>query len=1027
MTEERARRKLSGILSADAVGYSRLMQEDEESTIRTLADSKELMAGLIQQYRGRVVDAPGDNLLAEFGSVVDATECAVKIQQELKTKNADKPANRKMEFRIGVNLGDVVEEAGRIYGDGVNIAARLEGLAEPGGICISGIAFDQVKNKLKLGYESLGEHSIKNIAEPVRVYKVLMEPEYAGKLIGEEKPESKKWRLVAFGALVLIILVAGVLIIWNNYFRVPPEPASLDKMAYPLPDKPSIAILAFDNLSGDPEQGYFSDGLTEEIITALSKSSQIFVVARNSSFTYKGKPVKVQQVSEELGVRYVLEGSVRKDSERVRITAQLIDAVKGIHLWAERYDRDLKDIFAIQDDITKQIIGALHVELTIGEDARISARSTNSLDAYLKFLQAREYHMGMTKNDIRISHRLAKEVISIDPEYGNAYALLGANHMMDVWLQATDSPKQSIGKAIELERKAISLGVNAHHVLGFIYSMIGQHDKAIAECRQAVELAPNSTTARMFYGLALNKIGRFEEAVHELEQGVRLDPFASSTILRSLGIAYANVGRFEDAISVSKRAIEKAPDDLLAHIVLIQAYSLANQEKAAQAEAEEVLRINPNFSLKLFEKSLGYKNQADTDRMIATLRKAGLPEHPPLQLPDKPSIAVLAFVNLSGDPDQEYFSDGITEEIITALSKTPKLFVIARTSSFKYKGKDVDLRTVGRDLGVRYVLEGSVRKAADKVRITAQLIDAKTNNHVWTERYDRELKDIFTIQDDITKQIITALQVELTEGEQAGIYARGTDNLEAYLKAMKANWLQSQPTKESVLQARQLAEEAIELDPDYAFPYKILGSYHMWVYWFKLSKNPQESFNRGIELFRKAIELDDTLAIAHIALGYYLMQRRQYDVAIAAGKRAIELEPNSADAINGYATILTMVGEYDEAIPLFKEAIRLNPKPPTTYLRFYGIAFRDSGRYDEAIVQAQKATEQEPKDLIAWILLTSSLSLAGRDEEAREAAKEILKIRPKFSVALFEKRSPQKDQAVVKRYCDALRKAGLPD
>jgi tetratricopeptide (TPR) repeat protein len=244
---------------------------------------------------------------------------------------------------------------------------------------------------------------------------------------------------------------------------------------------------------------------------------------------------------------------------------------------------------------------------------------------------------------------------------------------------------------------------------------------------------------------------------------------------------------------------------------------------------------------------------------------------------------------------------------------------------------------------------------------------------------------------------------------------------------MKANWLQSQPTNESVLQARQLAEEAIALDPNFAFPYKILGSYHMWVYWIGGSKNPQESFNRGIELFRKAIELDDSLAIAHIALGYYLMQKQQYDVAIAAGKRAFELEPNSADAINGYATILTMVGEYDEAIPLFKEAIRLNPKPPTTYLRFYGIAFRDSGQYDEAIVQAKKATKQEPNDLIAWILLTSSLSLAGRDQEAREAAKEILRIRPKFSVALWEKRSPQKDRAAVKRYCDALRKAGLPE
>jgi adenylate cyclase len=295
MGEERARRKLSGILSADAVGCSRLMQEDEASTILTLADSKELMAHLIEKYRGRVVDAPGDNLLAEFGSVVDATECAVKIQQELKTKNAQLPENRKMPFRIGVNLGDVVEEAGRIYGDGVNIAARLEGLAQPGGICISRTAYDHVKNKLKLGYEYLGEHSVKNIAERVRVYKVLMEPEAAGEIIGEKR-KTKRWMTVA-AAVVILIGLAG----WYLYIEKSKqvESASMGKMAFPLPDKPSIAVLPFDNMSKDRGQEYLADGLSEEIITALSSVPKLFVIARNSSFTYKGKTVKVQQVSEE--------------------------------------------------------------------------------------------------------------------------------------------------------------------------------------------------------------------------------------------------------------------------------------------------------------------------------------------------------------------------------------------------------------------------------------------------------------------------------------------------------------------------------------------------------------------------------------------------------------------------------------------------------------------------------------------------------------------------------------------------------
>ena len=354
MSEKRAKRKLSGILSADAVGYSRLMQEDEASTIVTLAESKELMANLVQHYRGRVVDAPGDNLLAEFGSVVDATECAVKTQQELKLKNAHLPDNRKMPFRIGVNLGDVVEEADGIYGDGVNIAARLEGLAEPGGICISRTAYDHVKNKLELGYEYLGERSVKNIAEPVRVYRVLMEPEAAGKVIGEKRFLGRISRKAAISAIIILLIVAGGVIGWNIYLQQSKkvEAASLDKMAYPLPDNPSIAVLPFNNLSGNPEQEYFSDGITEDIITALSKVPNLFVIARNSTFTYKDKPVKVQKVAEDLGVRYVLEGSIQVAGRNVRITVQLIDALKGYHIWSERYDRELKDILALQDEIT---------------------------------------------------------------------------------------------------------------------------------------------------------------------------------------------------------------------------------------------------------------------------------------------------------------------------------------------------------------------------------------------------------------------------------------------------------------------------------------------------------------------------------------------------------------------------------------------------------------------------------------------------------------------------------------------------
>jgi TolB-like protein/class 3 adenylate cyclase len=373
MTTQEVRRKLTAILNADVKGYSRLMGKDEVGTIQTLNTYKEVMAGLIQHHHGRVVDAPGDNVLAEFASVVDAVQCAVEIQKELKVRNDKLPLNRRMEFRIGINLGDVIEEEGRIYGDGVNIAARMESLAEGGGIRISGIVYDQVKNKLTLRYEFVGKQTVKNIAEPVRVYRVLMEHETSVSAVSRWKRMGLNyWKRIHPVFKVLIALVAAANVLWQFYphlrpSRPPVEGVSKEKMALSLPDKPSIAVLPFVNMSGDSKQEFFSDGITEDIITALSKVPMLFVIARNSTFTYKGKPMKVKQISEELGVQYVLEGSVQMSANRVRITAQLIDALKGHHIWAERYDRDLKDIFALQDEVTRNILTAMQVKITEGE------------------------------------------------------------------------------------------------------------------------------------------------------------------------------------------------------------------------------------------------------------------------------------------------------------------------------------------------------------------------------------------------------------------------------------------------------------------------------------------------------------------------------------------------------------------------------------------------------------------------------------------------------------------------------------
>jgi adenylate cyclase len=628
MATQEVKRKLTAILSADVKGYSRLMGEDEEWTLRTLNTYKEVMRSLIQQYRGRVVNAPGDNVLAEFASVVDAVQCSVEIQQVLRARNALLPENRRMEFRIGINLGDVIEEGDSIYGDGVNIAARLEGLAEAGGICISESAYQQIENKLPLKYEYLGEHEVKNIAKPVRVYRAQIESGEPSHAKLKTKVESKNRKYLTIAAMVVVIIAAAALwqFVWRPSHRAI-EKADPKKMAFPLPDKPSIAVLPFVNMSEDPKQEYFADGMTEEVITALSKTPRIFVIARNSTFTYKGKAVRVKQVAEELGVRYVLEGSVRKSENHVRVTAQLIDALTGKHLWAERYDRDLKELFAIQDEITLEIIRALQVNLTEGEQARVIGKGTKNLQAYLKALEAGVQFARMDKQGSMKTKQLAKEAIALDPNYAYPYSTLSIAHLLDLWFDFAESPEESMRLAVEAAQKALALDPSdprTHMGWGYLYIMQREYDKAIASAERAVALNPGGAQSLAALAAAMIYSCRFNEAVTFMEQSIRLDPFPSSTGFRNLGAAYRSVGRYEEAIKQSKKALELSPNDLFTHLSLAITYIKLGRDEEAKAEAAEVLRIHPKFSLDYYAKVHPLKCQSVLDDHIACLRKAGL-------------------------------------------------------------------------------------------------------------------------------------------------------------------------------------------------------------------------------------------------------------------------------------------------------------------------------------------------------------------------------------------------------------------
>jgi len=541
-----------------------------------------------------------------------------------------------MQFRIGINLGDVIEEEERIYGDGVNIAARLETLADPGGICVSKAAFDHIESKLPLGYEYLGEQTVKNIAKPVGAYRVMMEPRVTMKKEAKEgeRPKVQGVRrnaivLGALGAIVVLAIAAGV---WQFALRPSPsriEKASKERMALPLPDKPSIAVMPFLNMTGDQGQEVFCDGLSEGLITALSKLPQLFVIGRDSTFSYKGKVVKAGQVSEELGVQYVLEGSVQKAGDRVRVTAQLIDALKGHHLWADRYDRELKDLFHIQDDITKHIVTALNVKLTHGDLARVWARGTENLDAYLKALEAGWLTGQSTREGLERARRLAEEAVALDSKFPTAYYILGAVHMVEALTGFSKNPRESLELANKMQQKAIELDGSfamARALLGYNLAMLRRHDEAIAEAERAYELAPNSVHVLYWYGTILSYVGRAGEGVSFLEEALRLDPKPPNSRLRSLGLALRESGRYEEAIGIYRRAVQREPDDILAQIGLAATYSLAGREEEARTAAKEVLRINPRFSLDRYMRTLPLKDPTARERFAEALRKAGLPD-----------------------------------------------------------------------------------------------------------------------------------------------------------------------------------------------------------------------------------------------------------------------------------------------------------------------------------------------------------------------------------------------------------------
>jgi len=622
------------VLAADVVGYSRLMAADEAGTLARL---KARHAALIEpksaEYKGRIVKLIGDGTLMEFRSVVDAVNFAVAVQRESARDNAGEPEDRRIVYRIGINIGDIIVDGDDIYGDGVNIAARLEGLADPGGICVSGTVHGHVKGKVAVGFENLGAREVKNIPEPVRVYKVLLDAGAAQPAAPTARAAKARRRRapVAAGvaAAVAVAAIVAAILLWQRPWAPREEPASVERMALPLPDKPSIAVLPFANLSGDPEQDYFADGITDDLITDLSKISGLFVIARNSVFAYKGRTVEPREIAEALGVRYLLQGSVRRAGNQVRVNTQLIDATTGGHMWAERFDHALDDIFALQDSITGKVVEALSLRLTATDRTRRATEAkTDSVEAYDMVLQARKLLTRFDSTAADQARDLLERAIAVDADYAEAYSLLGL-YYFDAYRLWGESRDANLARALELARGGVRLSPTdpaPHVLLAQIHQFRREFAAANTEADAALALGPNDAVTLANLGSMLRYAHRPGEAAKVIERAIRLDPYHPPNYLEWLGDAYFLLDRPQDCIDRIERGIALEPDFVALHVAAVKCYGAIGDEEKARRAAAEILRISPGFTVTAFAAYVPFTDPGDLQRNVDMLRRAGVPE-----------------------------------------------------------------------------------------------------------------------------------------------------------------------------------------------------------------------------------------------------------------------------------------------------------------------------------------------------------------------------------------------------------------
>jgi TolB-like protein/class 3 adenylate cyclase len=631
--QQRVERKLAAIVAADIAGYSRLMGADEVGTLVALkTHRKALIDPMIAAHHGRIVKTTGDGMLVEFASVVDAVTCSVAIQRGMISRNAVVPENKRILFRVGINVGDIIVEEKDIYGDGVNVAARLQELAQPGGICLSRTVRNHVRDKVSLDFEDLGEQTVKNIARPIKVFGLAANDVAAlpETMAAPRAPKPQHLRVVIAGAVALVVIAAAAAWWWqgrqiDRAASVATSEEGAHHGARPLSERPTIAVLPFVTLGAVASDDYFGDGLTEDIIAALGRFSDLSVLARNAVFPYKGKGLRPEDVGRELGARYLFEGTIRRTPERIRISVELTDATRGALLWSTQYDAEPKDVFSIQDDITRRITGALAVRLTKLEQARAAARPPGSLEAYDLVLRGRELMARRSRSANAQARDLFERAIDLDPTYAAAYVGLGFVHRRSVTAGWTPDPVEALQRAESLATKAIGLddsNAGAHALLGAAYLQFGKHERAVDELRRALDLNPSDADTYGELGIALLFTGQIEESIKAAETALHFDPNLDIYYLWALGTAYFLAGRSADAARTLERLLARNANYSEAQVMIAAVYAEADRLEDAGRAAAAVRRLNPFFDRSSFG-SL-FRNPDHQAKIASALGKAGL-------------------------------------------------------------------------------------------------------------------------------------------------------------------------------------------------------------------------------------------------------------------------------------------------------------------------------------------------------------------------------------------------------------------